>query len=144
MAGESQVGSSHGAKDATMAFIEKVLERMEDLEANWTKKMDLVEKDQEEKMNMREELDELQTQHEYTDHICTQLEVKVKDIEEARDRGLIEILNLYKSLDEARDEIKVLKKAVRHNSGGVVSHVKVKEAKSYDGTRSVKTLGNFL
>lgn len=33
IAGESQVGSSHGAKDATMAFIEKVLERMEDLEA---------------------------------------------------------------------------------------------------------------
>ena len=33
MAGESQVGSSHGVKDASLAFIEKMLERMEDLEA---------------------------------------------------------------------------------------------------------------
>ena len=47
MATESQAGSSHGAKDATMAFIENVLEKMEDLEVYWTKKMDLVEKDQE-------------------------------------------------------------------------------------------------
>ena len=38
----------------------------------------------------------------------------------------------------------MLKKAVRHTSGGGVSHVKVKELESYDGTRSVKTLGNFL
>eukprot|EP00253_Pinus_taeda_P005661 PITA_05661 len=110
MAGESRVGSSHGAKDATMAFIEKLLERMEDLEAYWTKKMDLVEKDQEANSKMKEELDELRTQHEYTDILCTQLEVKV----------------------------------VRHNSGGGVPHVKVKESESYDGTRSAKTLGNFL
>ena len=33
MEAESQAGSSHDAKDATMAFIEKVLEKMEDLEA---------------------------------------------------------------------------------------------------------------
>ena len=33
MEGESQVGSSHVAKDASLAFIEKVLERMEVLEA---------------------------------------------------------------------------------------------------------------
>jgi len=33
MAAESQAGSSHSAKDATMAFMEKVLEKMEDLEA---------------------------------------------------------------------------------------------------------------
>jgi len=38
----------------------------------------------------------------------------------------------------------VLKRAVRHNSGGGVPHVKVKEPESYDGTRSAKTLGNFL
>ena len=31
VAAESQVGTSHGVKDATMAFIEKVLEKMEDL-----------------------------------------------------------------------------------------------------------------
>ena len=50
--------------------------------------------------------------------MCTQLEVRVKEIEEARDRGLAEIMDLQKYLDEARDEIKVLKRAVRHNSGG--------------------------
>ena len=54
------------------------------------------------------------------------------------------ILNFQKSLDEANDEIVVLKKVVRHNSGGGLSHVKIKEPESYDGTRSVKTLGNFL
>jgi len=76
--------------------------------------------------------------------MCVQLEVKVKEIEVARDRGLEEIVNLQKSLIEARDEIAVFKKVVRHNSGGGVSHVKVKEPESYDHTRSVKTLGNFL
>ena len=86
MVGESQVGeSSHVAKDASLAFIKKVLERKEDLESYWTKKMDLVMKDQEDTLKMREEIDELQTQHEYIDLICTQLEVKVKEIEEARD-----------------------------------------------------------
>jgi len=141
---ESHVGSTHGAKDATMAFIEKVLEKMEDLEAFWTKKMDLIERDQEANSKMKEELDELQTQHEYTDPMCTQLEVTVKGVEKARDQGLAEIVNLRKSLDGSRDEIAVLKKVVRHNSGGGVPHVKVKEQKSYDGTRSAKTLGNFL
>lgn len=38
----------------------------------------------------------------------------------------------------------MLKRAMRHNSGGGVPHVKVKEPESYDGTRSAKTLGNFL
>ena len=75
--------------------------------------------------------------------MCTQLEVRVKEVEEARNHSLAEIVNLRKSLDEARDEITVLKKAVRHNLGGV-SHVKVKEPESYDGTRSAKTLGNFF
>lgn len=51
---------------------------------------------------------------------------------------------MEKSLDEAIDEIAVLKKAVRNNSGGGVPHVKVKEPESYDGTRSAKNLGNFL
>ena len=93
---------------------------------------------------MREELDELRTQHEYTDLLCIQLEVRVKEVEEARDWGLAEIVDLQKSLDEARDEIAVLKKAVRHNSGGGVPHVQVKEPESYDGTRNEKALGNFL
>ena len=127
MAVESQVGSSHGAKDATMAFMEKVLEKMEDLEEFWTKKMDLIERDQEANSKMREEIEELRTQHEYTDIMCTQLEVRVKEVEEARDQGLAEIVGLRKSLDEARDEIAVLKKVVRHNSSGGVPHVKVKE-----------------
>ena len=85
MAIDSQAGSSHGAKDATMAFMEKVLEKMVDLEAFWTKKMDLIKRDQEANSKMREELEELQTQHEYTDLLCTQLEVRVKEIEEAKD-----------------------------------------------------------
>ena len=83
--------------------------------------------------------------------MCTQLEIRVKEVEEARDQRLAEIVNLKesldkanKSLDEAKDEITVLKKAVRHNSGGGVPHVKVKEPESYDGTRNAKTLGNFL
>ena len=144
MAAESQARSSHSAKDATMALMKKVLEKMEDLEDFWTKKMDLIERDQEANSKMREELEELPTQHEYTDLMCTQLEVRVKEVEEARDQGLAEIVDLRKSLDEARDEIVVLKKAVGHNSGGGVPHVKVKELESYDSTRSAKTLGNFL
>lgn len=51
---------------------------------------------------------------------------------------------MHKSLDNENDEITVLKNAVRHNLGGGVSHVKLKELESYDGTRSTKTLGNFL
>lgn len=104
----------------------------------------MVVKDQEANSKMKEELEELRTQHEYTDLMCTQLEVRVKEVEEAKDQGLAEIMDLKKSLDKDRDEIAVLKKAVRHNSGGRVPQVKVKEPKSFDGTRSAKTLGNFL
>ena len=124
--------------------MEKVLLRMEVMETSWDKKMDLYIKEQEANSKMKEELNELRTQHEYTDLMCTQLEVRVKEVEEARDQGLAEIMDLKKSLDEARDEITVLKKSMRHNSGGGVPHVKVKEPESYDGTRSAKTLGNFL
>ena len=53
-------------------------------------------------------------------------------------------MNLRKSLDEAEDEVAVLKKAMRHNSGGGVPHVKVKEPEPYDGKRNAKTLGNFM
>ena len=74
--------------------------------------MDLFAKEHEANSKMKEVFDELRTQHEYTDLMCTQLEVRVKEVEEARDQGLAEIVNLKKSLDEAKDEITVLKKAV--------------------------------
>jgi len=144
MVAESQAGSSHGVQDATITLMEKVLLRMEVMETSWDKKMELFTREQEANSKMKEELNELRTQHEYTDLMCTQLEVRVKEVEEARDQGLAEIMDLKKSLDEARDEITVLKKSMRHNSGGGVPHVKVKEPESYDGTRSAKTLGNFL
>jgi len=67
-----------------------------------------------------------------------------KKIAEARDQGFVEALKLWQALDEALDEIMVLKKVVRHNSGGDVTHIKVKEADSYDGMKSAKNLGNFL
>jgi len=143
MATESQVGSIH-VQDATITLMEKVLLRMEVMETSWDKKMDLFAKEQEANLKMKEEVDELWTQQEYIDLICTQLEARVKEVEEVRDQGLTKIMDLKKSLDEARDEITVLKKVVRHNSGGGVPHVKVKELESYDGTRSAKTLGNFL
>eukprot|EP00253_Pinus_taeda_P021800 PITA_21800 len=72
------------------------------------------------------------------------IRARVKGVEEGRDQGIAKIVDLKKYLDEAIDEIVVLKKAVRHNSGGGVPHVKVKELKSFDGTRSAKTLGKFL
>ena len=72
------------------------------------------------------------------------MEEEVKKIGEARDQGLAKNFKLQQALDDALDEIEILKKAVRHNSSGGVTHFKVKESDSYDGTRSVKTLGNFL
>lgn len=56
---------------------------------------------------------------------------------------MAEILNLQKSLNEAKDEIAVLKKVVRHNSGGGVPHVKFKEPKSYDGKEVQRILVTF-
>lgn len=126
MAAESQAGSSHG-QDATIALTKNMLLRMEVMENSWDKKMDLFAKEQEANLNMKEEFDELQTQHEYVDLMCTQHEVRVKEVEETRNQGLAEIMDLKKSPDEARDEIVVLKKVVRHNSSGGVPHVKVKE-----------------
>lgn len=143
MAGESRVVSSESSHNATEAFINKILERMEALESYWTTKMDLVMKELEDHVQMREEFDELRTWHEYTDLKCTQLEIEVKEIGEAGDKCLAEIVNLRKSLDGANDEITVLKKVVRHNSSGGVSHVKVKEPESYDGTRSGRLLVTF-
>jgi len=71
MVAESQAGSSHGVQDATMALMEKVLKKMEDMETFWNKKMDLFDKEQEANLKMKEELDEIRTQHEYTDLLCT-------------------------------------------------------------------------
>lgn len=144
MVGETHVVLGESSHIATEAFIERILERMEELESYWTAKMAMVMKDLEANAKMREELNELRTQHKYTNLKCTQLEDEVKEIGEARDRGLAGILNLQKSLDDANDDIMVLKKVVRHNSSGGVSHVNIKEPESYDGTRSAKTLGNFL
>eukprot|EP00253_Pinus_taeda_P009117 PITA_09117 len=121
MAANSQARSSHAVKDTvrdtTPEFVDKVFGRMETLENSWNQ----------------------------------ELEGRVKEVEESRDQGLAELVNLKgnldkanKALEEAQDEIAVLKRAVRHNSGGGVPHVKVKEPESYDGTRSVKVLGNFL
>ena len=63
MAAESQAGSSHVVKDTTIGFIEKVLEKVEDMETSWDRKMDLFAKEQEANSKMKEELDELRTQH---------------------------------------------------------------------------------
>lgn len=69
----------------TEAFTERILERMEELESYWTTKMTLVMKELEDHVQMKEELDELRTRHEYTNLKCTQLQGDVKDIGEARD-----------------------------------------------------------
>jgi len=114
MAAESQAGSSN-VQDATITLMEKVLLRMEVMETSWDKNMDLFAKEQEANSKMKEEFAELRTQHEYIDLMCTQLEIRVKEVEEARDQGLAKIMDLKKSFDEARDEIAMLKKAVRHN-----------------------------
>jgi len=53
-------------------------------------------------------------------------------------------VNLKKTLEDTKNELAVVKKAVGHNSGRGVPHMKVKEPESYDGTRKAKTLGNFL
>lgn len=57
---------------------------------------------------------------------------------------MAEILKLQIDLEDAQNEITILKKVVGHNLGGREAHVKVKEPDSYDGTRSAKTHGNFL
>jgi len=151
MAAESQAGSSHVVKDTTIGFIEKVLEKVEDMESSWDRKMDLFAKEQEVYSKVKEELDELRTQHdelptqyEYTDLMCIQLEIRVKEVEESRDQGLAEIVNLKKTLEDTKNELAVVKKVVGHNSVGGMPHVKVKEPESCDGIRNAKILGNFL
>eukprot|EP00253_Pinus_taeda_P009588 PITA_09588 len=114
---ESHSGSSRSPVDTTLELMQKLVERLEYIEDNFGTKIDLVVEEQ---------------------------KAFSKDVEASRDQGLMEIMDLNKSLDEAKDEIAVLKKAVRHGSGGGVPHVKVKEPDSFDGIRSAKTLGNFL
>eukprot|EP00253_Pinus_taeda_P030757 PITA_30757 len=162
MAANCQARANHAMKDATRdtsgEFIDKVLGRMDALESSWNQEVGSMNKEWETISKVKEEIEELRTQHdelktqfEYTDYLCMQLEGKVKEVEELRDQGIAELVNLKASLDKAnkalegaQDEIAVLKKAVRHNPGGGVPHVKVKEPESYDGTRSAKVLGNFL
>jgi len=56
---ESQVGSSRDAKDTTLGLMHKVLERMEYLEDHFEKKIDVVVKEQEATLKMKDELDQL-------------------------------------------------------------------------------------
>ena len=142
MATGSQVGSSHETE--TLSLMEKIVLRMGAMESSWEKEVELLTKEQEANSKLREDFEELRTQHEYTDLMCTQLEIRLKEVEESRDQGLAEIVNLKKSLETVNDELAVLNKAMRHGSGGGAPHVKVKEPESYDGTRNAKTLGNFL
>lgn len=72
-----------------------MLDKVEDMESSWEKKMYLLIKEQEVYSKVKEELDELRTQHEelrtqyeYTNLMCTQLEARVKEVEESRDQGL--------------------------------------------------------
>eukprot|EP00253_Pinus_taeda_P010563 PITA_10563 len=130
MASNSQARSNHVMKDtvrdATLEYMEKVLVRMESLENSWNQEVDSLTKEREAISKVKEELEGLRTQHD-------ELKTNTRALNKTS-----------KALEEAKDEISVLKRAVRHNSGIGVPHVKVKELESYDGTRSVKTLGNFL
>eukprot|EP00253_Pinus_taeda_P008212 PITA_08212 len=130
MASNSQAGSSHAMKDtvrdATLEYMEKVLVRMESLENSWNQEVDSLTKEREAISKVKEELEGLRTQHD-------ELKTNTRALDKTS-----------KALEEAKDEIVVLKRAVRHNSSIGVPHVKVKEPKSYDGTRSAKTLRNFL
>ena len=142
MAAGSQVGSSHETE--TLTLMEKIVWRMGAIETSWEKEVEFLTKERAANLKLREEFDELQTQYEYTDLMCTQLEIRVKEVEESRDQGLAKIVNLKKTLEDTRNELAVVKKVVGHNSGGGVPHKKIKEPESYDGTRKEKTLGNFL
>jgi len=128
MVAESPTESSHDVKDTTIGFNEKVLEKVEEMETSWDKRMDLFAKEQEAYSKVKEELDELRTQHdelrtqyEYTDLMCTQLAIRVKEVEESRDEGLAEIVNLKKTLEDTKNELAIVKKAMGHNSGGGVT-----------------------
>eukprot|EP00253_Pinus_taeda_P019796 PITA_19796 len=147
MASNSQARSSHAMKDtvrdATLEYMEKVLVRMESLDNSWNQEVDSLTKERETISKVKEELeglrtqhDELKTQYEYIDFLCTQLEGRVKEVKVSRDQGLAEIMNLKgaldktsKALEEAKDEISVLKSVVRHNS---------------DGEAQVKVVAQFL
>jgi len=149
MAANSQTGN-HATKDETRKttpeFVEKVIEKMDSLESSWKEAFEKLQQRQDEILDQN---DELKTRLEFSDLRCTRLEEGLKEVEESRDQGLAEIENLKgafdkikQALENAQDEIVVLKRALRHNSG--VPHVKVKEPESYDGVRSAKILGNFL
>ena len=112
MAANSQARSSHAIKDTvrdtTLEFVDKVLGRMETLESSWNQEVGSLSKERETISKVKEELEELQTQHdelktqfEYTDFLCTQLEGRVKEVEESRDQGLAKIVNLKETLDKA-------------------------------------------
>ena len=60
MATGSQAGSSHDEKDTTIGFIEKVVEKIENMEISWKEELD----------ELRTHNDDLKTQNEYTDLRC--------------------------------------------------------------------------
>ena len=134
MAAGSQAGSSHDGEETPMEFIERVLVKVENMEISFEEKLD----------ELRMQNDEVKTQNEYTEFRCAQFEQRIKEVEEPRDQSLAKIENLEKTLEDTKNELVVVKKAVGHNSGGGVPRVKVKEPESYDGTRKAAILGNFL
>jgi len=61
-----------------------------------------------------------------------------------KDQVFEEITKLQKCLDEALNEIFILKNAVAKGLVGGAAHTKIEELDSYDRVRSAKTLGNVL
>ena len=136
MAAGSQAGSNHG--DTTIGFMEKMSEKIESIEISFEEKLD--------EIRMRN--DELKTQNEYTEYRCAQLEQRVREVEESRDQDLAEsraeIENSKKTLEDTKNELTIVKRAMGNNSFGGMPHMKVKEPESYDGTRKATILSNFL
>ena len=74
-------------------FMNRVLERIEELDSDWTLKLAKIMQDQEGNAKM-EEFDELKDWCEYSKWKYTQLEEEFKEIGKARDQGLEKILEL--------------------------------------------------
>lgn len=78
MAGEPHVVVSESSHNATEAFINRILERMEELDSFQTLKMARVTKDQEGNARMREEFDKIRDRYEYIKWKYTQSYHKIK------------------------------------------------------------------
>jgi len=86
MAGESHMETGEPSHNATNAFRERILERMEELESYWITKMNLVIKDQEDTSKMREELDKLRTQNSKLILSVHNLKIKSRRLKSERSR----------------------------------------------------------